>query len=81
LLSHDLRAFLADPLNIAAYPLDSVTPDYIRKDNNQSQHQKHFPYHLPRLSFPDRPIRQDPKIFEKNPIHAYSIIQYESCQL
>jgi len=81
MLSHDFGGLLADPLDIPAYSLDSVTADYTRKDNSQSQHQKHFHYHLPRLSFLDRPIRQDLKMFEKNLVHAYSIIQYESCQL
>jgi len=58
LLVHDLGALLADPLNIPAYSLDSVTAHHTRKDNNQSQDQKHFLYHLPRLSFPDSPIRK-----------------------
>jgi exodeoxyribonuclease-3 len=62
---HHLCGLLADPLDIPAYSLDGVTAQNKSRDNNQNQHQKHFHCHLPRLSFLDRPIRQNVKMFAK----------------
>jgi hypothetical protein len=44
----DFLAFLADPRNIAAYPLDGLAANRRNGDENQGNHQKYFPNHLPR---------------------------------